>query len=493
MFLIFFKKSILSRGFYDVLIYFREKFSTISSMKQKSIFLLIFSIFFNSISFSQSISEKKTLVTYNQYCSTCHGEKIEAFVDRKWAHGKTKPEIIKTISEGYLEGGMPSWKTTLSKKDIDQMAALILKNLKSVDQYQFNNKKTDTYISGKMTIKLDTIASGFESPWGLTQLPGGDLLVTDRAGFLYRIDKNKNKILIKNTPKVYVKGQGGLMDVEIHPKYSENGWVYLSYSKSQEKDGKILATTAIARGKIQNDEFVELSELFEAKPYVNTTHHYGSRIVFDKSDYLYFSVGDRGKHFEYAQAKDNDLGKIHRILADGSIPADNPFKSPESVTAFSFGSRNPQGLALNSTNGEIWENEHGPRGGDEINSIRKSANYGWPVICYGINYDGKPITNISKMDGMEQPEYYYIPSIAPSGMAFVTGDKYPDWKGDILIGSLRFNYLERAKVIDNKVVKSQKELINVGRLRNVKMGSDGYIYIGIENPGMVFRLIPSKL
>lgn len=449
--------------------------------------LLLFT--FSKITYSQSVSEKKSITIFSQFCSTCHGEKIEAFVDRKWTHGKNKLDIVKTISEGYLDGGMPSWKTTISKKEIEKLADLILKKMKTVEQYQFNTQKTDTYFSGKMTIKLDTVATGFESPWGLAQLPDGRLLVTDRAGFLYIIEKNKSRTLIKNTPKVLAKGQGGLLDVALHPEYQSNGWVYLSFSKPDQKGESGLSTTAIIRGKIEGDQFVEANEIFEAKPYVSTTHHYGSRIVFDKKGYLYFSVGDRGKHFEYAQAIDNDLGKIHRLYHDGKIPQDNPFQSQGNVSAFSYGSRNPQGLALNPFDGTIWENEHGPRGGDEINFIKPGANYGWPVICYGINYDGKPITNILEKEGMEQPEYYYIPSIAPSGMTFVTGDKYPEWEGDILIGSLRFNYLERADVVNNKVVNSHKELLNVGRLRNVKMGSDGYIYIAVENPGMVFRLI----
>ena len=199
---------------------------------------------------------------------------------------------------------------------------------------------------------------------------------------------------------------------------------------------------------------------------------------------------------DFPQFTNNDNGKIHRLNDDGSVPKDNPFvgKDPKEFhhSIYSYGQRNPQGLTLNPMTGDIWETEHGPRGGDEINIIRGGKNYGWPTITYGIGYDGKPISNISKKEGMEQPITYYLPSIAPSGLTFVTGDKYPAWKGNLMIGSLRFNYLERVEVKNNQVVKQEKVLLNIGRMRNVEQGRDGYLYVGVENPGMVFRLVPVK-
>jgi aldose sugar dehydrogenase len=447
-----------------------------------------------SIAAKNPIIDEKPRQIYAQYCSSCHGEKVEAFVDRKWKHGNTKAEIINTITNGVVDAGMPTWKPTISKTDIDKLANLIVKSLKTVDQYKFTAApKVSTFKSGKMTIKLDTIATGLESPWGFTQLPNGEYLITDRAGTLYKVDKNKQKIAIKNTPAVYAKGQGGLLDVEIHPQYATNGWVYMSYSKFKEEAGVTLNTTAIIRGKIVGDSFTETQEIFEAQPYTKTTLHYGSRIVFDGKGYMYFSVGERGMHFEYAQSTENDLGKIHRIYDDGRMPEDNPFynKPPNKPSIYTFGNRNPQGLTYNSQTNTVWETEHGPRGGDEINIIKKGVNYGWPVISYGINYDGKPITNLTKKDGLAQPETYFIPSIAPSGLDFLDSDKYPDWKGSLLVGSLRFNYLERVQMKDGKVATQTKELLNIGRMRNVKVGSDGYIYIGVEQPGMVFRLVPS--
>lgn len=340
---------------------------------------------------------------------------------------------------------------------------------------------------------MDTVVTGLQSPWGFIQLPDGNYLISDKIGVLYLVDHNKKKTIIKNIPKVIAEGQGGLLDVKLHPDFTNNDWLYLSYSKSKEIKGNILSTTAIVRGKINsNYEFSEIEELFEANPYTETTHHYGSRICFDKNGYLYFTVGERGKENEFPQNIENDNGKIHRLHDDGRIPKDNPFINvPNNKgSIFSYGHRNPQGLVLNEVTGEIWEHEHGPRGGDEINIINKGSNYGWPIITYGINYDGKPISNYSKKEGMEQPLLYWTPSIAPSGMTFVCGDKYPKWKGDLMIGSLRFNYLNRCIIKNNKIIEQEKLLPNIGRIRNVVMGIDGYLYICVENPGSVYKLLP---
>ena len=439
-----------------------------------------------------AVSEEKAKKIYAEYCAGCHGEKMEAFVDRKWKYGNTREAIIASISKGSADFGMPAYKDAIKAKHIDKMAALMVEYIKNVDQYKLTKPANNTFKSEGMTITLDTIAKDMMSPWGFTQLPGGNYLITDKVGVLYLVDQKQNKTVIKNTPNVLAEGQGGLLDIELHPNYANNGWVYISYSKFKLENNVKMTSTAIMRAKIKNNEFTEQQELFEALPYTRTKHHYGSKIMFDDKGYLFFSVGERGRENEFPQNTVSDNGKIHRLNDDGTIPNDNPFatdgKSRGSI--YSYGHRNPQGLIFDKTSGIIWESEHGPRGGDELNIIRKGANYGWPVISYGINYDGKPITNISKKDGMEQPEIYWIPSIAPCGMAMVTGDKYPAWKGNIMIGSLRFKYLNRCVMKNNKVVGEEKLLPDIGRLRNVKMGNDGYLYVSVENPGMVFRLKP---
>ena len=462
--------------------------------------LLIFAAI--SFAFTQVNKKKSEQVTiedprkiYTEKCASCHGESVEAYVDRVWKHGKTKEALVASITNGYTDYGMPGWKDVIAEKDINAMADMILTSLKTVEQYDFTKDKKKVegparFESKGINVTLDTIATGLNSPWGFEQLPNGNYLITDREGSLYLVDQQRNKTKIGNTPDVLSEGQGGLLDITLHPKYDQNGLVYMSYSKYKLENGEKMTTTAVVRGKIVDNNFVDIQEVFEAKPYTKTKHHYGSRLVFDKKGYLFISVGERGQEKLFPQDLTTSPGKIHRINDDGSIPKDNPFvnKGNNVASIYAYGNRNPQGMTMDPVTGLIWETEHGPRGGDELNIIKSGANYGWPVISYGINYDGKPITSISKKEGMEQPQTYWIPSIAPSGLTFVTGDKYPAWKGSILAGSLRFNYIDRSIMQGNKVIGHEKLMMNIGRTRNVEMGRDGYLYVGIEGPGTVFRV-----
>ncbi|GAB3970207.1 hydrophobic compound transporter HcuB [Spirosoma terrae] len=430
---------------------------------------------------------------YQTYCSSCHGEKVEAFVDRKWKHGTAKTDLVKSISEGYPDLGMPTWKASLNATEIDELADLILESLKNVDQYKFANKPTsNVFTSEAQTVKLDTVAAGLGSPWGLAFLPNGDMLVSTRSGDIYRIGKNQQKTKLSGGPTALAEGQGGLLDVALHPNFAKNQLVYFSYSAVKTEGDQKLSTTAVMRAKLTGNTLTDQKVIFEALPYSKTKHHYGSRMVFDNKGYLFVSVGERGNEKENPQTITNDLGKVHRIYDDGRIPEDNPFIKDKTArgTIYSYGHRNPQGMIKHPTTGEIWTHEHGPRGGDELNIIKKGANYGWPVISYGINYDGKPITNLTAKEGMEQPLNYWLPSIAPSGIAFVEGTKYPGWKGNLMIGSLRFQYLNRCVMNGNKVVKQENLLKNIGRVRNIKQGPDGYLYVSVEEPGYIFRLQP---
>ncbi|MFN4147423.1 MAG: PQQ-dependent sugar dehydrogenase [Runella sp.] len=431
---------------------------------------------------------------YQTYCASCHGEKVEMFVDRKWKYGQTKANLIKSISAGYPDNGMPSWSAALKPKEIEAMADYLLEAIKKGSKYEFAEKpRSNVFPSSEMTVKLDTIASGLNNPWGIAFLPNGDLLITDRSGEVYRVDKNRKKTKLEGVPAVVAEGQGGMLDVEIHPKFAENSYIYLSYSLGKTENGQKLATTAVMRAKLDGNKLTDQKVIFEAQPYLRTRHHYGSRLEFDKNGYLFVSVGDRGQHIpQFPQSLDNDCGKIHRLNDDGSIPDDNPFVKTDKArgSIYSYGHRNPQGMFIHPTTGEIWEHEHGPRGGDELNLVSKAVNYGWPVISYGINYDGTILTPLTAKEGLQQPNHYWIPSIGPSGMTVVTGDRYGAWKGDFLIGSLRFKYLNRCKVQNGKVVKEEILLQNLGRMRAVEMSPDGYIYVGVEEPGFVFKLVP---
>ena len=332
------------------------------------------------------------------------------------------------------------------------------------------------------------VVDGLNIPWGMSFLPDGSMLITEKAGELIHFKEGK-KIPISGLPEVYVRGQGGLLDVELHPNYESNGWVYITHaSKDGEGDG---GNSALIRAKLKGNTLTNVERLYKAGPNSKRGQHFGSRIQFDNEGYLYFSVGDRGNRDENPQDITRDCGKIYRLNDDGSIPQDNPFvNEPNAKRAiYSYGHRNPQGMAKNPFTGEIWVNEHGPKGGDEINIIQKGKNFGWPIISYGVNYSGTRFTEITAKDGMEQPLWYWVPSIAPSGMAFVSSKKYPDWNGNILVGSLKFEYLERLELKNNKVVKREKLIEGLGRVRDVKQGPDGYIYIAVENRGIV-KLVP---
>ncbi|SFZ93345.1 Glucose/arabinose dehydrogenase, beta-propeller fold [Flaviramulus basaltis] len=327
-------------------------------------------------------------------------------------------------------------------------------------------------------------------PWGMTFLPDGSMLITEKTGELIHF-KDGKKTIIDGAPEVYVRGQGGLLDIKLHPEYEKTGWIYITFSSSEgDEDG---GNTALIRAKLNGNTLVEKQLLYKATPNTKKGQHFGSRIEFDDDGYLYFSAGERGERDINPQDITRDGGKIYRLNDDGSIPTDNPFVNNKNAkpAIFSYGHRNPQGMAKNPYTGAIWVNEHGPQGGDEINIIEKGKNYGWPVISYGINYSGTSFTDITEKEGMEQPLFYWVPSIAPSGMAFVTSNIYPNWKGNILVGSLKFSYLERLELKNNKVVKREKLLEGLGRVRNVIQGPDGYIYVAIEGKGIV-KIVPNK-
>ncbi len=431
---------------------------------------------------------------YKTICASCHGQKVEMFVDRRWLHGNQRDSLIKSITYAFPGKEMPVFGEVFKPNEISDLADYILNAIEDGKKYRFNEKpKSNVFVQNGITVKLDTVASGLDNPWGMSFLPDGGMLVTDRNGKFYRIDKNRQKTLIEGAPKVLSAGQGGLLDVELHPKFVENGFVYLSYSKFKDSLGGKWATTAVMRAKLEGNKLVNQQDIFVAQPYQKTQHHYGSRLEFDRNGYLFVTVGERGQHESLIPQKlNNDLGKVHRMFDDGRVPPDNPFVKNDTArkTIFSYGHRNPQGMAINPTTGEIWTHEHGPRGGDEINIPQAGKNYGWPVISYGINYDGTVLTPLTQKAGMEQPLHYWIPSIGPSGATFVTGDKYKAWKGDFLVGSMRFEYLNRCKIEGHKVVKEEILLKNIGRVRCVEMGLDGYIYVGVEQPGFVFRLLP---
>jgi glucose/arabinose dehydrogenase len=339
-------------------------------------------------------------------------------------------------------------------------------------------------------IGVVTVADGLDHPWAMAFLPGGDILVTERVGRLRLIHDGKLQDgWIYGAPHPVVRAQAGLMDVALHPHFVDNGTIYLTYSKQGQGD-----SPALFRARLDGDRLVGGRDIFVADAWSDSGGNTGSRIVFGKDGMIYMSVGDRHVP-NRAQRLTDHAGKILRLRDDGSIPEDNPFLGRPDVRPeiYAFGNRNPQGLAIDPRSGALFENEHGPRGGDEINLIKPGRNYGWPVITYGINYDGTIITEEKSRPGMEQPLVYWVPSIGPSGMTVYTGDRFPNWKGNLLVGAMAGMHLRRVVLEGTRVVKEEKLLLRLGRrIRDVRQGPDGLLYILTdETQGSLIRIEPA--
>jgi len=355
---------------------------------------------------------------------------------------------------------------------------------------QKNKSTVEAEAPTHINYKTEIVVPDLDIPWGFVFLQNGALLITEKTGELIYFKEGK-KTIIEGLPEVYLRGQGGLLDIELHPDYSKNGWLYITYASTDgEGDG---GNTALIRAKLKGNKLTNIEHLYKAAPNSKLPYHFGSRIEFDNDGFLYFSIGERGNRDVNPQDVTRDCGKIYRLNADGSIPEDNPFVDiPNAKTAiFSYGHRNPQGMVKHPETGKIWVHEHGPRGGDEINIVQKGKNFGWPIISYGINYNGTTFTEDTAIPGMEQPLFYWVPSIAPSGMTFITSDIYPNWKGNLLVGSLKFQYIERLVLKKDKVIKREKLLEGMGRVRHVRQGPDGYIYAALEGVGIV-KIVPNN-
>lgn len=354
--------------------------------------------------------------------------------------------------------------------------------------------RSSVITSEQHAFRVVTLLPGLENPWSVAFLPDGRMLVTERAGRLRLVGPDFRLMpqAIEGLPEIVERGQGGLLDVVLHPQYAQNGWIYWAYNAP----GPGGWGTALARGKLQGQRMTEVQVLFSMQPKTRSSQHFGGRIVFDQAGMLYLTLGDRGD-MARAQKLDDHAGSVIRLHDDGRVPADNPFAKragalPEKWT---LGNRNMQGAALHPQTGELWTHEHGPQGGDEVNVMRSGLNYGWPVITYGVNYGlGTRIGEGHSKPGMVQPLHVWVPSIAPSGMAFVIGSRFPQWQGNLLVGALRGQMLVRL-VLDGEKVLHEERLLQsrVGRIRDVRMGPDGLVYLLSDGPdGALMRLEPAQ-
>jgi len=367
--------------------------------------------------------------------------------------------------------------------------AFALSGLTSLSTYAVDFKELDKLA---LNVKPVTVAQGISIPWAIEALPNGDLLITERSGILYLLRNNSTSLTkITGLPKIDANGQGGLLDLELHPDFANNQWLYITYSSS-EGDGAG-SNTALMRAKLSNDhsQLLEPQQLYKGEHNSKKGQHYGSRIVFDNQNYVYFSIGDRGSRDINPQDLGRDGGKIYRLHDDGKIPSDNPFVNQKGAkpAVWSYGHRNPQGMWFDGDNSIFWAHEHGPRGGDELNMIKPKTNYGWPVVSYGINYSGTSFTDLTEKPGMQAPILQWTPSIAPSDMLLVKGDKYPELKGKFLLASMKYAFVSVLEIADGKVVKQSKLLEGIGRIRSLAQGDDGTIYLGLDGQGIV-RLDP---
>lgn len=351
--------------------------------------------------------------------------------------------------------------------------------------------------SDKANFRVVLVSAGLEHPWAVAFLPDGRYLVTERPGRLRLIaaDGRLDPRPVAGVPPVAALGQGGLLDVVLHPKFADNSWVYLSYAGAGEGG----VGTEVARGRLVSDaagaRLESLQVIYRQQPKSNERVHFGSRLVFDRSGFLYITQGDRGDMVR-AQRLDDLAGKLVRLHDDGRVPADNPWVGQVGARPeiFSLGHRSMQGAALHPVSGELWTHEHGPQGGDEINIARRGLNYGWPVITYGVNYGiGTKIGVGTHKDGLEQPLHQWTPSIAPSGMAFYRGDRFPGWRGNLFVGALKFQMLVRLELDGNHVVREERLLTGrEGRIRDVRQGPDGLLYLLTDAPdGRLLRLEPA--
>jgi aldose sugar dehydrogenase len=345
-------------------------------------------------------------------------------------------------------------------------------------------------------IKLKTteILGGQEIIWGMDWLPNGDLLFTERKGNIKKFANGSITTITGLPTDIEAKNQGGLLDLKVHPNYAQNGWIYITYAAAEAG----VTCEKLSRFKLKNNEVTDLEVIYKASATNKWRGHYGSRIAFGNDGKLYVAIGEggatsrggRNSANQNAQTVTEGWGKVHRMNDDGSVPADNPILPglTAATTVYSYGHRNPQGLVVNPATGDIYDAEHGPKGGDEINLIKKGANYGWPWISYGVNYDGVTVSDSPSMAGMVEPIHYYLPSIGTCGMVFVNKSKFTSWQGNLLVGSLAANHVSRVVLKDNKVVSQEKILEGIGRVRNVKQGPDGNFYVSVENPGRIIKI-----
>lgn len=447
---------------------------------------------------------------YSRNCASCHGPNLQgsglgpALTRENYRYGGRREDLIRVIRNGVPSKQMPAFASLLSSQEIDALADFLPgrtgEESEPAAPRDFSKRKDGGMVQTlDYTMRVEIFVDGLHTPWAMAFLDDRTALVTERPGRL-RVVKDGRLVEapVSGTPEVFVHShewnQGGLLDVAIDKDHAKTGWVYLTYSHELPRSAQgatPVAMTRVIRGRIRDHRWVDQEVLFEGAPstYGEPFWHYGGRMALDDGGRVYFSVGDRGAQ-EHAREPGRPNGKIHRILSNGAIPGDNPLRGQEGAlgSIYTFGHRNPQGLTIEPSKGRIWSTEHGPRGGDELNIIVRGADYGWPVVSYGINYDGTVLTPHIRAQGVQQPVYYWRPSIGVAGLTFYAANEFPLWKGRLLVGALNRRELRLLNIEDNRVMHEEVILESEGRPYEPVVGPDGAIYVITDDPGRILRL-----
>jgi aldose sugar dehydrogenase len=439
---------------------------------------------------------------YETWCAGCHGLQMQggaasSLVKKEWRNGSDRRSIINTIRNGIPGTEMAKWAGTLADKQIQSVTDFILAAQKK-PLTKKESKKPLVVQTRDYKLKIEKLVThDLQTPWGIEFVDASHALISERTGHLaWLINGKLDSVRIQGTPETFSQETtGGYMDIALDPGYANNGWVYLAYSENatNAKDTSVPGMTKIVRGKIAGHRWIDEQTLFEVNDSLKLSGglRWGCRFLFDKQGYLYFTIGDMGRA-SHSQDLSKPSGKIYRINPDGSIPADNPMYGKKNYlqAIYTWGNRNVQGIAQHPVTGVIYATEHGPKGGDELNIIKKGANYGWPEITYGVDYDGSIITNDTSKEGMEQPIAKWTPSIAVSAIEFVTSPKFSKWKNDLIVTALAFQEIRRLVVDGDRVLEQEMLMKGYGRVRDVKFGPDGAMYVLTNEPDAVLRITP---
>lgn len=437
-----------------------------------------------------------------QHCFGCHGvvftgARAPNLLTDSWHHMRDLDDMQRIIREGIPAAGMPAFGESLSDEQIGSISSFIAMLIEegrrssesALEQLDFGIRRTALH-----DFMIEPVVNGLRTPWSFAFLPDGRMIIAERGGALRFAQNGQLSGPVDGTPEVWERQDGGLLALALDPDYAANGWIYLSYSDAGQSFPASMLK--IVRGRVRAQAWVDEEPVWSAPQsvYSDSNMHYGTRLLM-ANGYLYFSVGDRGNR-ETPQDLASPLGKIHRIFPDGGIPDDNPFAGQRGFLAsiWSYGHRNVQGLAL-SQNGELWASEHGPNGGDELNRIGRGLNYGWPLATGGTEYNGETISEFRSLPGMEDPVAYWGPGMAPSAIAFCDTDRFPRWKNQLLVGSLASQEVRRVELIDGRVADQEVLLTGLGRVRDIKTGPDGLIYLALErfsDKGGIVRIAPVR-